>query len=123
MSAYLTTVDGSSWSGVSRERRDSKRYNLLRSATVYRSDGRHVGVVRNVSEDGLLFYAVFIPTLGEQLRIIVDGTPRAIRLTGTVARVEYHAVPDTVGIAVRINDSFLSSIEDVVMSSATLPKL
>ena len=116
----MNTLDGGSWSSISVERRDSKRYNLLHSATVYRADGKQVGaVVRDVSEGGLLFFADFVAPVGEQLRIIVDGNPRAMRVTGSVVRLEYDSACNTVGIAICIEDSFLSSIEDVLMSSAT----
>ncbi len=120
MSANVAVVGGSAWIDASLDRRESKRYDFLRAATVYRGASRQVGVARDLSENGLFLYSDFQPTIGEQLHVIVESSPRSIRVTGTVVRLERDRSYNNIGLAIRITKSFLLQpfIEDVFLSQA-----
>ena len=124
MSVNVATVWRALWSRVREERRTSKRYNLQRTATVYRSGVQQFAVVCDVSENGLFLLGEFMPSVGEQLQVIVKSSPHAIRVAGKVVRAKRDHACDNVGVAIRIDDSFMSNIiEDVLLTSEWFPEM
>jgi hypothetical protein len=68
--------------------------------------GTHVGVVRDLSEEGMFFYSDFKPPIGTELRIAfvppAAGVGARIYCEGVVVRVEQVRMGAAPGIAVRL---------------------
>ena len=93
----------SSRTGGEQERRKSERYRVSSSGTVYWVDDRHLGVVRDVSYDGLFVFSHFIPAIGEQIRVVIVRSPlHNLCVEGSVIRVELECACGTTGIAISI---------------------
>ena len=80
------------------ERRSAKRHLVVHTSTIYWGDRRHVGLIRDVSRNGLFVYSDFAPAIGEELHIRL----RRISCSGTVVRVESKPAGAAIGIAIRI---------------------
>lgn len=92
--------------GERREHRISIRTLIVASGTVYFRENRHVGLIRDISREGLFVYTDFKPNIGDTLRVVVNGRNEAsdqpVTCTGTVVRVESKATGAAVGIALKI---------------------
>jgi PilZ domain len=104
----MTFLCGGSPSKSEQERRAAERHILVSSATVYRAGERHLGVVRDLSQDGLFVFSHFLPDIGECVRVEVDRSPHdRIAFTGSVIRIEVEAACGTTGIAITFDSRFL----------------
>ena len=67
---------------------------------------RHVGLIRDISSNGLFAYSDFQPAVGDTVRVLIsernDATKTAA-CTGVVVRVESKAAGAATGIAVRFS--------------------
>ncbi len=88
---------------LDQERRNSERRRLLASSTVYWLEHRHLGVVRDISDDGLFVFSHFFPAVGDQVEVVIDRSPEpSVAVTGTVVRTEQRFATGMTGIAIRI---------------------
>lgn len=104
MAAVVSLSSQIGWSGVEHKQRSASRTVVVLSAKVYCQGKSHVGLIRDMSREGLFVYSDFAPNLGESLRIeIRERNDRdVVSCTGTVVRVESKAAGIAIGIAVRI---------------------
>jgi hypothetical protein len=70
--------------------------------------GTHVGVIRDLSEDGMFFYSDFKPPVGTEVRITFvppsSGRSARVYCEGVVVRVQQVRAGAAPGIAVRLTE-------------------
>jgi hypothetical protein len=106
MAAGVSLSSQIGWTGGWQKQRAASRTLVVLSATVHFQGKAHVGLIRDISRDGLFVYSDFQPRLGDGVRVeIKDRTDRSDRVlcTGIVVRVEAKSAHSAIGIAVRIN--------------------
>ncbi len=89
------------------EQRSAIRLLTTAQAVVYHEDERHIGLVRDLSSNGLFIYSDFTPELGTELKITVrlareKEQSQVLPCAGKVVRVESPDEGAAVGLAVRL---------------------
>ena len=56
----------------------------MASGTVYFRENRHVGLIRDISREGLFVYTDFKPNIGDTLRVVVNGRNEGFGSTGNL---------------------------------------
>ncbi|MGZ4815075.1 MAG: PilZ domain-containing protein [Terriglobales bacterium] len=92
------------WNGEWPKQRSASRTLVVVSATVHFQGKNHVGLIRDISRDGLFVYSDFRPKLGENLTIEITekGGSDRVLCGGTVVRVESKSAGSAIGIALKI---------------------
>jgi hypothetical protein len=89
-----------------RDRRASKRRVIMASSTIFWTDHRHLGLIRDISDYGLFLYSDFTPAIGDKIRVqLKQGfgtTLTSFLFTGVVHRVGTPRAGAATGIAIRI---------------------
>ena len=104
--ASLTAQIG--WHDGWQKQRSTARTLVVLSATVRFQGRSHVGLIRDMSRDGLYVYSDFAPKMGDTLRIELRDRDGHFKnpawCTGIVVRVESKGTGAAVGIAVKITE-------------------
>lgn len=91
-----------------RKQRASIRTLVVLPATIHFQEKGHVGLLRDISPEGLFVYSDFAPSVGDSLDIDIgdrrNGAGKRVSCTGIVVRVESKGDGAAVGIALRITD-------------------
>ena len=105
MAASVSLSSQVGWNGGWLKQRAASRTLVVLSATVHFQGKGHVGLIRDISRDGLFVYSDFMPKLGDSIRVEIkdrgNGTSRVL-CCGAVVRVESKAAGSAIGIAVQI---------------------
>jgi len=87
------------------KQRAATRTLVVLSATVHFQGKNHVGLIRDISRDGLFVYSDFVPKVGDSLRVEIKDKNKSddrVLCSGTVVRVESKNSGAAVGIALKI---------------------
>jgi len=104
MAAGVSLSSQIGWGGWQKQRAASRTLVVL-SATVHFQGKSHVGLIRDISRDGLFVYSDFLPKVGDIVRVEIKDKRNAsdrVLCSGTVVRVESKAVGSAIGIALKI---------------------
>ena len=89
-----------------RKQRASIRTLVVLPATVHFREKDHVGLLRDISPEGLFIYSDFTPCVGDSLSVDIgdarNPSGKRISCSGVVVRVESKATGAAIGIALRI---------------------
>lgn len=94
--------------GARCEQRSGERQLTTMPATIFASERRHIGLVRDLSESGLFVYSNFEPKQTDRLFLTLkvtqpDGSTMNLECSGHVVRVESAIAGAAVGIAVKLD--------------------
>jgi len=97
--------------GVQPDQRNASRFFVTAATKVRTQSGceEHVGLVRDLSGNGIFVYSDFIPECGSRLEVILRTSkmnPRHVSIAcrGKVVRVEPSASGAAVGIALAVDE-------------------
>ncbi len=93
------------WSTGWPKQRAASRTLVVLSATVQFQGKGHVGLIRDISREGMFVYSDFTPKVGETVRVEIkekDKSSDRVLCSGTVVRVESKSSGAAVGIALKI---------------------
>ena len=97
------------WVGgwVQSNQRSSRRRLVVTPCVMYFQNTRHVGLIRDISSNGLFAYSNFTPGIGDIVRVTLTeqtGTGmKTVGCSGVVVRVESKAAGAATGIALRVD--------------------
>jgi PilZ domain len=95
------------WVQGQTNQRASRRRLVVTPCVVFFKDQRHVGLIRDISSNGLFAYTDFTPAIGDTVRITLTeqtgNGARTVGCSGIVVRVESKAAGAATGIALRVD--------------------